>query len=84
MLDRVRQSIRAFTATPGRRLSQLVVLAQVKPAIRADGDAVLAMAAVLLVILVAGVVLPAVWSGKPTRRRAALAVLDRLVRWKGR
>jgi hypothetical protein len=39
---------------------------------------------VLLVLaLVAGlVVLPAVWSSKPSRRKAALAVLDRLIRWR--
>jgi hypothetical protein len=44
---------------------------------------VLAVTAVLLIALVAGVVLPAVWSVKPARCKAALAVLDRLLRWKG-
>lgn len=28
------------------------------------------------------VILPAVWSSKPARRKAALAVLDRLTRWR--
>jgi hypothetical protein len=29
-----------------------------------------------------GVALPAVWSKKPARRKAALAVLDRILPWK--
>lgn len=33
----------------------------------------------LLLMLIAGVVLPAVWSTKPTRRQAAAAVLDQLL-----
>ena len=39
--------------------------------------------AVFLVLVVGLVVFPAVWSSKPARRKAALAVLDRLLRWKG-
>jgi hypothetical protein len=42
----------------------------------------LAGLAVLLALVVLLVVVPAVWSGKPARRKAALAVLDRLLRWK--
>jgi len=39
--------------------------------------------ALLALVLVAGlVVFPAVWSRKPARRRAALAVLDRIIRWR--
>lgn len=36
----------------------------------------------LVVVLVIVVLVPAVW-GTPERRRAALAVLDRLMRWRG-
>lgn len=37
----------------------------------------------LVLVLVAGlVVFPAVWSSKPSRRKAALAVLDRIIRWR--
>lgn len=37
----------------------------------------------LVMFMMAGlVVFPAIWSGKPARRKAALAVLDRLMRWR--
>jgi hypothetical protein len=36
----------------------------------------------LALALVAAVVLTAVWSGDGERRKAALAVLDRLIRWR--
>lgn len=39
----------------------------------------LAALSALLLMLTAGVVLPAVWSRKPARRQAAAAVLDRLL-----
>jgi hypothetical protein len=39
----------------------------------------LAALSALLLVLTAGVVLPAVWSRKPARRQAAAAVLDRLL-----
>jgi uncharacterized membrane protein YqiK len=37
---------------------------------------------VVLVLLAVLVIFPAVWSSKPARRKAALAVLDRLLRWR--
>jgi hypothetical protein len=38
---------------------------------------------VLALVLLAGlVVFPAIWSTKPARRRAALAVLERIIRWR--
>jgi hypothetical protein len=40
---------------------------------------VAASAAVLLAALVLGVLLPAVWSDRPARRKAAAAVLDRVL-----
>ena len=45
-----------------------------------DALVVLGILAILVMVLV---ILPAVWSEKPTRRKAALAVLDRLLRWRG-
>lgn len=82
MLNRVRQSIRTFTVASGHWCCQSVVLAAIVPAIsKADGYAILAVA-VLAVVLVAIVALAAVFSAKPARRRAALAVLERFLRWK--
>jgi hypothetical protein len=40
------------------------------------------LAALCLILFAVLVVCPAVWSSKPSRRRAALAVLDRLIRWR--
>jgi hypothetical protein len=38
---------------------------------------------VLVLVLVAVLVIfPAVWSSKPYRRKSALAVLDRIIRWR--
>jgi hypothetical protein len=38
---------------------------------------------VMALLLVAGLVIfPAIWSSKPARRRAALAVLERIIRWR--
>ncbi len=37
----------------------------------------------LAILVMTGVVLPAVWSSKRSRRRAALEVLDTLMRWTG-
>jgi hypothetical protein len=41
---------------------------------------VLAVAAVIVLLVYVGVILPAVWSTKPTRRRDARAVLQQLLR----
>jgi hypothetical protein len=35
-----------------------------------------------IILVIGGVIFPAVWSGKKTRRMAALDVLDRLLRWR--
>ena len=85
MLNRVRQTVRALTAASGRRAGQCALLVGARPAIAkiGGGDAVLVVVVVLVAVLVAVVVLAAVFSAKPARRRAALAVLDRLLRWKG-
>jgi hypothetical protein len=57
------------------------VVAPAAPAVK-DGGTLLAVAAVLLVVLVAAVAWSAIWAGED-RRKAALEVLDRLLRWKG-
>jgi hypothetical protein len=36
----------------------------------------------VIVLVIGGVIFPAVWSAKQARRTAALAVLDRLLRWR--
>jgi hypothetical protein len=43
---------------------------------------VMAIALALVLALLAAVVLTALWSGKPARSKVALAVLDRLLRWR--
>ena len=45
-------------------------------------QAVLLILGLVIVAMIGGVIFPAVWSGKKTRRTAALDVLDRLLRWK--
>jgi hypothetical protein len=45
-----------------------------------SNNGVLLAVSVIMVLLAAGVVLPAIWSRKDFRRRAALAVLERLIR----
>jgi hypothetical protein len=42
----------------------------------------LLISCLLVILLIGGVVFPAVWSRKKTRRTAALDVLDRFLRWK--
>jgi hypothetical protein len=81
VLNRVRQCILAFRSAASRRAA---LLAGVLPVLgKVGGDTVLAIA-VLAVVLLAIVILAAVFSAKPPRRRAALAVLDRLLPWKAR
>jgi hypothetical protein len=63
-----------------RQLYELSVISQVSKALRSQ--AVLLIVGLLVVLMVAGVILPAVWSAKKTRRTAALDVLDRLLRWR--
>lgn len=58
-------------------------LAILIPAAKAGGPA-LATAVLLAVLVVICVVWAAIWSGNQQRRKDALAVLDRLLRWKGR
>jgi hypothetical protein len=73
------------TAASGRRVCQFGLLAEAGPTIAKIGGGTELMAAlvILAAVLTAAVVLAAVFSTKPARRRAALAVLDRILRWKG-
>jgi FtsZ-interacting cell division protein ZipA len=43
---------------------------------------VLVILILVIVLVIGGVIFPAVWSSKKTRRTAALDVLDRLLRWR--
>ena len=45
-------------------------------------QAVLVILGLVIVLVIGGVIFPAVWSSKKTRRTAALDVLDRILRWK--
>lgn len=45
-------------------------------------QAVLLVLVLLIVLVIGGVIFPAVWSRKRARRTAALDVLDRLLRWR--
>lgn len=85
MLTRVRQAVHALTAASSRRAWQCGLLVEARPAIaKIGGGTELIVAIVILAaVLTAVVVLAAVFSTKPARRRAALAVLDRIFRWKG-
>lgn len=73
MFKRVRQGVRASA-----------LLAPVIPAVRADGSTVVLVVALAAVLVIIVVVWAAIWSRDADRRKDALAVLDRLLRWKGR
>jgi hypothetical protein len=63
-----------------RQFYELAVVSQVSNALRSHGA--LLILGLVVVLVIGGVVLPAVWSRKKTRRTAALDVLDRILRWK--
>ena len=84
MTSSVRECICARQAGYPADGSQLSALAQANGALGhalTSEDVLVVLVLVVLTIAVL-VVFPAVWSGKPARRRAALAVLDRLTRWR--
>lgn len=64
-----------------RQLYELSVVSQVSNGLMRN-QAVLVILGLLLVLVVGGVIFPAVWSRRKTRRTAALDVLDRLLRWR--
>jgi hypothetical protein len=63
-----------------RHLYELSVISQVSNVLRNHGA--LLILVLVIVMVTGGVIFPAVWSDKRTRRTAALAVLDRLLRWR--
>jgi threonine/homoserine/homoserine lactone efflux protein len=68
------------TAGGCRQLYGLSVISQVSNVLR--NHAALVIIALVVVLVIGGVIFPAVWSGKKTRRTAALDVLDRILRWR--
>jgi len=67
-----------------RRIYELSMMSQVSNSLPGllRNQAVLVILVLVIVLVMGGVILPAVWSGKRTRRTAALDVLDRILRWK--
>jgi hypothetical protein len=67
-----------------RRVYDLTLMAQVSRDIPGlmRNQAMLLITILVIILVTGGVVLPAVWSSKKTRRTAALDVLDRLLRWR--
>ncbi len=84
MLNSVRGCICNGEGGGGRQLYELSVMSQVSNGFSGlvRSQAALLILGVLVVLVVAGVILPAVWSRKRARRTAALNVLDRLLRWR--
>ena len=56
------------------------MISQVSNVLR--NHAALVILVLVVVLVIGGVIFPAVWSGKKTRRTAALDVLDRILRWR--
>jgi hypothetical protein len=80
VLTSVRRCTDNLAAGAARQLCKLSMMAQVSSVLK-NHEALLIL--LLVIVLVAGgVIFPAVWSGKTTRRTAALDVLDRLLRWR--
>ena len=63
-----------------RKLYELSVISQVSNVLR--NHAALLIIGLVIVLVIGGVIFPAVWSRKKQRRTAALDVLDRLLRWR--
>jgi hypothetical protein len=84
VLTSVRGCICNGEAGGSRQFCELSMMAQVSNSLPGllRNQAVLLILALVIVLVSAGVIFPAVWSGKKTRRTAALDVLDRLLRWK--
>lgn len=63
-----------------RQLYEFSVISQAGNVLRNHGA--LLILGLLVALVVGGVIFPAVWSRKKTRRTAALDVLDRILRWR--
>jgi hypothetical protein len=83
MISSVRELLRARGTRCRCRVFRFSALAALSGYFGNDfsNNGVLLVISLITVLLAAGVVLPAVWSRKDFRRRAALAVLERLIRW---
>jgi hypothetical protein len=64
-----------------RQLYDLSLISQVSNGLMRN-QAVLLIVGLVIILVIGGVVFPAVWSRKKARRTAALDVLDRFLRWK--
>ena len=84
MLTSVRGCICNGEVAGSRRIYELSVMAQVSKDLPGllGNQAVLLILGLLIILVIGGVIFPAVWSRKRTRRTAALDVIDRLLRWK--
>ena len=81
MLTSVRECIGDGDVEGPRRIYELCMLAQASTGLARNQIALLILG-LLLVLVIGGVIFPAVWSDKKTRRMAALDVLDRILRWR--
>jgi hypothetical protein len=83
--NRLRERVYGRAKGYSRLACQFAVLALVgAPASEVAGTLYVLLGLAMLAVLVIGlVVFPAVWSKKPARRKAALAVLKLILRWKG-
>jgi hypothetical protein len=84
VLNSVRGCICHGEAGSSRQVYHLTLIAQVSrdiPGLMKNQAALLIIGLVILLVI-AGVIFPAVWSSKQTRRTAALDVLDRILRWR--
>ena len=70
-----------MSRTRCRHLYELSVISQVSNGLMRN-QAVLLIVGLVIILVIGGVVFPAVWSGKKVRRTAALDVLDRILRWR--
>ena len=84
MLNSVRGCVCTREVVGPRQLCRFSVITQVSrdmPGLMRN-QAVLLILGLLVVLVVIGVIFPAVWSSKKARRTAALDVLDRILRWR--
>ena len=80
MVNRVRRSIRTRRAASGRRFCQLALLPAIAKIV--GGATALAVDVDVAIALVALVAAIAIFAKDEPRRRSALAVLDRILRWR--
>lgn len=84
MLNSVRGCICNSEAAGVRQLYEVSMMSQVNYGFSGlmRSQAALLILGLLVVLMVGGVIMPAVWSSKKARRTAALDVLDRILRWR--